>query len=102
MQDKETYVCGDWGTFNEALQIFQDINKVDLDVVYKEFAKTQEILADESSPDYELACVEEWMIKGGSAVPKATVLYQRELFFNDVNFRTLKELLVEAQTQGFI
>lgn len=71
-------------------------------MTYKDLAEIQEMLADETASGYELACVEEWMTKGGSAMPKAVVLRQRDVFFRGVNFRTLKDLLVEAQSQAFI
>ncbi|KAI4090958.1 MAG: hypothetical protein L6R37_007813 [Teloschistes peruensis] len=104
--DPVTYVVGQWGTFNEAVKIMEDFYGRPIE---KTYTPEEEIRAYveanlDSMQEYAVQAVmcDEFSIDGATACPKEKTLEQREKFFKDLHFSSIKEVLQKAEEVDFL
>ncbi|KAK7034502.1 hypothetical protein VNI00_012349 [Paramarasmius palmivorus] len=103
--DKETYLYGELGTWNQAIQKVEEfygprwnkgpIKKTILPIADIERA-LEEHAQDEDPSLLWKAFMDEWNVTGASAVPQDVALKQREKFFKGIKFRSIQELMEDA------
>ncbi|KAJ4327712.1 hypothetical protein N0V84_001819 [Fusarium piperis] len=101
--DHYTYVFGELGTWNQAIDKFERFWGVELKRTYV----TREMLEKDLTRGIEdetwyTATIDEWSGFGGTAVPREEALRQRDKYFKDVHFRTIEELLHDSKTMQII
>ncbi|RTE84526.1 hypothetical protein BHE90_000919 [Fusarium euwallaceae] len=101
--DDHTYVFGELGTWNQAIDKVERFWGVELKRTYV----TKEDLEKDLTRGVEdarwyTATIDEWSGFGGTAVPREEALRQREKYFKDVHFRTIEELLLDSRTMQII
>ncbi|KAJ3539872.1 hypothetical protein NM208_g5306 [Fusarium decemcellulare] len=98
-----TYVFGELGTWNQAIEKVERFYGVELKRTYVTKETLDEDLArDESDTRWYRATIDEWSGSGGTAVPREEALQQRERYLKDVHFRTIDELLEDSKQMQII
>ncbi|KAL8779761.1 MAG: hypothetical protein Q9213_006789 [Squamulea squamosa] len=96
-----TYVCGQWGTYNEAIKTMESFYNRPIPKTYTPAEEIRNYVAANLDNDqvYAVQAVmcDEWSIDGATEVPKETTLRQREKYFGNVHFSTLEEVLEKAK-----
>ncbi|KAF9893451.1 hypothetical protein FE257_010763 [Aspergillus nanangensis] len=96
-----TYVCGQWGSFNEMIPIVEQFYGKPLPTTHRSKKEIQgNLRAREAAGDQDsliLAQVDEWMVAGASECPRAKTLQHRERYFPELHFMTLRELLESSK-----
>ncbi|KAI4145783.1 MAG: hypothetical protein LQ341_002273 [Variospora aurantia] len=96
-----TYVCGQWGTYNEAIKTMESFYDRPIPKTYTSAQEIRDYVAANLDNDqvYAVQAVmcDEWSIDGATVVPKETTLRQREKYFADCHFSTLEEVLKKAK-----
>ncbi|KAI4250908.1 MAG: hypothetical protein LQ352_005184 [Teloschistes flavicans] len=95
-----------WGTFNEAVKIMEDFYGRPIE---KTYTPEEEIRAYveanlDNMQEYAVQAVmcDEFSIDGATACPKEKTLEQREKFFMDLHFSSIKEVLQKAEEVDFL
>lgn len=61
------------------------------------------MVQDGSDPDKQyIASIDEWTVAGAGLVPMDVAEKQRAKFFSNVKFRTIEELIQEAQVSDVV
>ncbi|KAL8931107.1 MAG: hypothetical protein Q9208_000211 [Pyrenodesmia sp. 3 TL-2023] len=98
-----TYVCGQWGTYNEAIKTMESFYNRPIPRTHTPAAEIRDYVAANLDNDqvYAVQAVmcDEWSIDGATAVPKEKTLRQREKYFKDCKFSGLEEVLQMAKSK---
>ncbi|KAL4993344.1 hypothetical protein BDV10DRAFT_179350 [Aspergillus recurvatus] len=101
-----TYVCGEWGTFNDTARVLERFYDRPLTRKYRSNeAIASDLRKYESQPEIEdvgVVEVEQWQVTGSTACPREKTLRQREKYFSAVQFMSLEEMLRLAESQGHV
>ncbi|CAL8576619.1 hypothetical protein XPA_002490 [Xanthoria parietina] len=96
-----TYVCGQWGTYNEVIKTMESFYNRPIPKTYTPPDEIRDYVAANLDNDqvYAVQAVmcDEWSIDGATEVPKETTLRQREKYFANCKFSTLEEVLGMAK-----
>eukprot|EP01119_Soliformovum_irregulare_P020039 TRINITY_DN6447_c0_g1_i1.p1 TRINITY_DN6447_c0_g1~~TRINITY_DN6447_c0_g1_i1.p1 ORF type:complete len:264 (-),score=59.79 TRINITY_DN6447_c0_g1_i1:113-904(-) len=100
-----TYVMGDNLTWNQAIELVQDLNGIKLDVSYRPLEEIQQTIQDhKDDEDLDIlwsAYLDLWNAIGAVAVPIEKASRQRQQYFSRVHFRTIRELVSAARNEPF-
>ncbi|KAI4219121.1 MAG: hypothetical protein L6R36_008546 [Xanthoria steineri] len=96
-----TYVCGQWGTYNEVIKTMESFYDRPIPKTYTPAQEIRDYVAANLDNDqvYAVQAVmcDEWSIDGATEVPKDITLRQREKYFQNCKFSTLEEVLGMAK-----
>ena len=106
-QESYTFVAGEWSTFNDAIKTLEAFADRPMPRTQHKVADLEAELnaraGEEKLTDrHEELQIEEMMAKSLLLCPKEKVQRQREKFFSNLHFSTLKELLLQAKEKEFI
>ncbi|KAL9059285.1 MAG: hypothetical protein Q9206_001561 [Seirophora lacunosa] len=100
-QEPITYVCGEWGTYNDAIKTMESFYDRPIPKTHTPAQEIRDYVAANLDNDqvYAVQAVmcDEWSIDGATVVPKETTLRQREKYFGNCRFSTLQEVLQRAK-----
>ncbi|KAF4960074.1 hypothetical protein FSARC_10569 [Fusarium sarcochroum] len=98
-----TYIFGELGTWNQAIEKVERFHGVELQRKYVTREDLDKDLArEEQDGTWYTATIDEWSGFGGTAVPYDEALKAREKYFKDVHFRTIDDLLDESKNREII
>ncbi|PGH15275.1 hypothetical protein AJ80_05628 [Polytolypa hystricis UAMH7299] len=108
--EEYTYIAGEIGTWNAAIQLLEDFrvqhhNLPKFSHRKKSVAEIEQEIKDRQSDTSGLLKVsemDEWNVAGASAVPWSEVERQREKFFKGIKFRAIRELLEDGEKVGIV
>ncbi|KAI9652601.1 MAG: hypothetical protein M1831_006705 [Alyxoria varia] len=97
--EETTYVAGEWSTFKSAIEVLEGFYERKMTVEHKAV-----IVDDTAFKAGEKAAfnghLDEWMVVGGTAVPREKTLRQREKYFKGISFLKLQDVLDLTQERG--
>ncbi|KAF5368884.1 hypothetical protein D9758_003100 [Tetrapyrgos nigripes] len=105
--EKETYLCGELGTWNSAIKQVEEfygpiLNKKEMKKTQLPASEIKDSLCrhanDEDPSLLWKTFMDEWNITGASAVPWDIVVAQREKYFEGIKFRSIRELMEDADS----
>ncbi|KAK7463121.1 hypothetical protein VKT23_007706 [Stygiomarasmius scandens] len=103
--EKETYLCGELGTWNDAIRKVEEfygprLGRGELKKTNLSVSEIQNALvthANDQDPSLLWkAFMDEWNVTGASAVPLEVALEQRNKYFEGIKFRSIQELMEDA------
>ncbi|KAL0062103.1 hypothetical protein AAF712_011030 [Marasmius tenuissimus] len=104
--EKHTYLCGELGSWNKAIRQVEDyygprwgdgpMKKTRRSAAEVETALTEHA-SDEDPSSLWKAYMDEWNVTGASAVPWDIVMRQRERYFDGIGFRSIQQLMKDAE-----
>ncbi|KJZ75320.1 hypothetical protein HIM_05246 [Hirsutella minnesotensis 3608] len=102
--ERTIYITGQWSTFNKMVKFMEEFHGRPMT---KTFRSEEDIYRDSMLPPTAdnaetvyVASVEEMMISGSGACPREKTIRQRSKYFNNLQFTTLEELLLNRDPQG--
>ncbi|KAH7249574.1 hypothetical protein B0J15DRAFT_536883 [Fusarium solani] len=101
--DQYTYVYGETGTWLEAIPKVEKLLNLKIERIPVSREEIEKTVQDGSDPDKQyIASIDEWAVAGAGLVPMDVAEKQRAKFFGDVKFRTIEELIQEAQVSDVV
>ncbi|CAI6046133.1 unnamed protein product [Clonostachys chloroleuca] len=101
--DRYTYVYGEVGTWREVLPKVENALGIKIERLPFPVEKIEKAVEDFSDPEKQyMASIDEWTVRGAGLVPLDVARKQRENLFSSIKFRTIEELLHEAQTVDIV
>ncbi|KAF4975560.1 hypothetical protein FZEAL_7675 [Fusarium zealandicum] len=119
--DSHTWVFGELGTWNQAIEKVERFHGVELKVIQLQqvailgFILTmrqrsyvtrdtldQDLAREEEDAVWYTATIDEWSLTGATAVPHQEALQQRDKYFKDVHFRNIDDLLQDSKSMEII
>ncbi|KAJ4142848.1 hypothetical protein NW754_010287 [Fusarium falciforme] len=96
--DRYTYVYGETGTWLEVIPKVEKLLNLKIERIPASREEIEKTVQDGSDPNKQyIASIDEWTVAGAGLVPMDVAEKQRAKFFDDVKFRTIEELIQEAQ-----
>ncbi|KAL2687915.1 hypothetical protein Neosp_005484 [[Neocosmospora] mangrovei] len=101
--DRYTYVYGETGTWLEVIPKVEKLFNIKIERTPISREEIERIVEDGSDPEKQyIASIDEWTVAGAGLVPMDVAEKQRAKFFGDVKFRTIEELIQEAQVSDIV
>ncbi|KAJ3529641.1 hypothetical protein NM208_g9671 [Fusarium decemcellulare] len=96
--DRYTYVFGETGTWLEVLPKVEKLLNIEIQRTFAPLEKIKRVVEDASDLERQyIASIDEWTAAGAGLIPLEVASKQREQLFSDIKFRTIEELIQEAQ-----